>query len=242
MLISLLTFIMKKTLLFLLLAVTSSTAAFAQARPGGSLSSKDYTGGKTNDSGNTGFGVKGGYNFSRPYGPDIPNGSAYHDYHVGVYGQFGFSNFSSLQVELLYNRKGYNSDVTSYNGNQKVVTNQATKMAYFELPILYVANLTDNFAVHIGPQISLLTTAKSGDKDLALAENGFNTIDFGGIVGAAYRVGPAQIGARYDLSFGKVFDTNTKYAAPGSNPVVYYNNPSVHNQVVQLYVSIGLRQ
>ena len=49
---------MKKTLLFLLLGLASSTAAFAQARPGGSLSSKDYTGGKTTESGNTGFGVK----------------------------------------------------------------------------------------------------------------------------------------------------------------------------------------
>ncbi len=231
---------MKKSLLFLLLAVTTSTAAFAQARPGGTLTSKDYTGGKSTDSGNTGFGVKGGYNFSRPYGDDIPNGSAYHDFHAGVYGQFGFNNFSSVMVELLYNRKGYNSDVTSYNGTQQVKTNQATKMAYFELPILYVANLTDNFAVHIGPQVSLLTNAKSGDKILGLAENGFNTVDFGGIVGGAYRVGPARIGARYDLSFGKIFDTSTKFNFAGSTTPSY--NPSIHNQVIQLYVSVGFRQ
>ena len=117
---------MKKTLLFLLLALTSTTAAVAQARPGGTLSSKDYTGGKSNDSGNTGFGVKGGYNFSRPYGDEIPNGTAYHNYHVGLYGQFGFNNFSSVQVELLYNRKGYNSDITSYNGTTITKTNSAT--------------------------------------------------------------------------------------------------------------------
>lgn len=231
---------MKKTLLFLLLAVATSGTAFAQARPGGSLSSKDYTGGKSTDSGNTGFGVKGGYNFSRPYGDDIPNGSAYHDFHAGVYGQFGFNNFSSVMVELLYNRKGYNSDVTSYNGTQQVKTNQATKMAYFELPILYVANLTDHFAVHIGPQVSLLTNAKSGDKILGLAENGFNTVDFGGIVGGAYQVGPARIGARYDLSFGKIFDTSTKFNFAGSTTPAY--NPSIHNQVIQLYVSVGFRQ
>ena len=231
---------MKKTLLFLLLAVATSSTAFAQARPGGSLSSKDYTGGKSTDSGNTGFGVKGGYNFSRPYGDDIPNGSAYHDFHAGVYGQFGFNNFSSVMVELLYNRKGYNSDVTSYNGTQQVKTNQATKMAYFELPILYVANLTDHFAVHIGPQVSLLTNAKSGDKILGLAENGFNTVDFGGIVGGAYQVGPARIGARYDLSFGKIFDTSTKFNFAGSTTPAY--NPSIHNQVIQLYVSVGFRQ
>jgi hypothetical protein len=229
---------MKKTLLFLLLGLTSSTAAFSQARPGGSMSSKDYTGGKSTESGNTGFGVKGGYNFSRPYGDEIPNGSAYHNYHVGVYGQFGFNNFSSVQVELLYNRKGYNSDVSTYNGTSVVKTNQTTRLDYFELPILYVANLTNNLAVHIGPQVSLLTKAKSGDKDLGLSENGFNTVDFGGIVGGDFRVGPARIGARYDLSFGQVFDTSKKYSVGTAS----YTNPSVHNQVVQVYLALGLHQ
>lgn len=229
---------MKKTLLFLLLAVTTSTAAFAQARPGGTLTSKDYTGGKSTESGNTGFGIKGGYNFSRPYGDGITNVSAYHNFHAGVYGQFGFNNFSSVQVELLYNRKGYNSDVAIANGSTVRIANQTTRLDYFELPILYVANLTNNFSVHIGPQISLLTKAKQGDNDLALADNGFNTVDYGGIVGAAFRVGPARLGARYDLSFGKIFDTSKGYSVGGSTVTL----PAVHNQVVQVYLALGLRQ
>ena len=233
---------MKKTLLFLLLAVASAPAVFAQAAPGGATTSKDYTGGKSTESGNTGFGVKGGYNFSRPYGDDIPNGTAYHNFHAGVYGQFGFNNFSSVQVELLYNRKGYNSDITSYNGTQTTKTNASTRLDYLELPILYVANLTNNFSVHVGPQVSLLIKAKSGDNDLGLAPNGFNTVDFGGIVGASYRVGPVRLGARYDLGFGKIFDTSKKFAYSGSNPVQYYTNPSIHNQVFQIYAALGLRQ
>ena len=229
---------MKKTLLFLLLALTSTTAALAQARPGGSLSSKDYTGGKSTESGNTGFGVKGGYNFSRPYGEGITNVSAYHNFHAGVYGQFGFNDFSSVQVELLYNRKGYNSDI---RGANVPTTNKTTRLDYVELPILYVANLTSNFSVHVGPQVSLLILAKQGDSNLGLAEKGFNTVDYGGIVGAAFRVGPAQLGARYDLSFGRIFDTSKSYpdingGSTSSTP------PSVHNQVVQLYVALGLRQ
>ena len=47
---------MKKILLLLALAATASTA-HAQARAGGNLTSKDYTGGKVTDSRNTGFGV-----------------------------------------------------------------------------------------------------------------------------------------------------------------------------------------
>ncbi|MET4074758.1 porin family protein [Hymenobacter sp. UYCo722] len=229
---------MKKSLLFLLLALTSTTAAFAQARPGGSLSSKDYTGGKSTESGNTGFGVKGGYNFSRPYGEGITNVSAYHNFHAGVYGQFGFNNFSSMQVELLFNRKGYNSDI---RGANVPTTNKTTRLDYVELPILYVANLTDNFSVHVGPQVSLLILAKQGDTNLGLAEKGFNTFDYGGIIGAAYRVGPAKIGARYDLSFGKIFDTSKTYPDVNGGGTSA-TPPAVHNQVVQLYVSLGLRQ
>ena len=62
---------MKKTLLFLLLAVASAPAAFSQARPGGELSSKDYTGGGTTSSRNTGFGFKAGYNLNSLRGDDI---------------------------------------------------------------------------------------------------------------------------------------------------------------------------
>ncbi|GAA4055854.1 hypothetical protein GCM10022409_48910 [Hymenobacter glaciei] len=231
---------MKKTLLFLLLGLASSTAAFAQARPGGSMSSKDYTGGKTTESGNTGFGVKGGYNFSRPYGEGLTNVSAYHNFHAGVYGQFGFNNFSSVQVELLYNRKGYNSDINGLT-SPPTVTNKTTRLDYVELPVLYVANITDNFSVHVGPQVSLLILAKQGDSNLGLSEKGFNTVDYGGIVGASFRVGPAQLGARYDLSFGKIFDTSKSYPnVNGGN--TSGTPPSVHNQVVQLYVALGLRQ
>ncbi|MBU6120667.1 porin family protein [Hymenobacter artigasi] len=232
---------MKKTLLLLLLAVTSASSAFAQAAPGGATSSKDYTGGKSTESGNTGFGVKGGYNFSRPYGDGITNVSAYNAFHAGVYGQFGLNNFSSIQVELLYNRKGYNSDINVVNGSNVSLVNKTTRLDYLELPILYVGNVTDNFSFHIGPQISLLTKAKQGDEDLGLAARGFNTVDFGGIGGLEYRVGPARLGARYDLSFGKIFDTSKQYpSANGGTSTVTL--PSVHNQVVQLYVAIGLRQ
>lgn len=231
---------MKKTLLFLLLALASGPAAFAQARPGGSLSSKDYTGGATTESGNSGFGVKGGYNFSRPYGDDITNVSAYHAFHAGVYGQLGFNNFSSVQVEVLYNRKGYNSDASIANGGA-ANKNQETRLDYLEVPVLYVANVTSNVSFHIGPQISLLTKVLQGGGDKALAPNGFNTVDYGGVAGAELRVGPARLGARYDLSFGRIFDTSKQYSNPSGAPGTVTLS-SVHNQVVQLYVGIGLRQ
>ena len=227
---------MKKTFLLLLLAVTSSTAVFAQARPGGAMTSKDYTGGKSNDSGNTGFGVKAGYNFSTPYGDAIKTTTAYHGLSAGVYGQFGFSNFSSLQVELLYSRKGYNNDINVLNSGSAPIASNGTKLDYAELPVLYVANITDNFSLHIGPQVSLLINATQNGKSYDLKNSGFNSVDYGVVGGGEFRVGPARLGARYDLSFGDIYDT--KKTDSGSN--AFYK--AAHNQVVQLYVGIGLRQ
>lgn len=62
---------MKKILLLAVLALASAPAAFSQARAGGDLSSKDYTGGSVTDSRNTGFGIKGGYNLNGLRGDDI---------------------------------------------------------------------------------------------------------------------------------------------------------------------------
>lgn len=98
---------MKKIFLFLLLAVASAPAAFAQAAPGGSQSSKDYTGGAVTESGNTGFGIKGGYNLNGLRGDAVKgiDRQARSDFHAGVYGQFGLDDFSSIQAELLYSRQ-----------------------------------------------------------------------------------------------------------------------------------------
>lgn len=214
---------MKKTLLFLLLAMASAPAVFAQAAPGGATSSKDYTGGKSAESGNTGFGIKGGYNLSNFFGEgkdNIPKRENLNTYNAGLYGQFGLNNFSSIQVELLYSRKGIRYDEGA---------GQTTlRLDYLALPILYVGNITDKFSFHVGPELALLTKIQDGGQDLDIKASGFNSFDVSGVAGLEYRVGPARLGARYDLGLARVIDT----AGVGR----------ITNQVLQLYVGIGLTQ
>jgi len=225
---------MKKTLLFLLLAVASGPAVFAQARAGGALTSKDYTGGGTTESRNTGFGVKGGYSLSNFYGSgkDIfPGGREnLNAFNAGVYGQFGFNTFSSVQVELLYSRKGIRTD----NGNNDL------RLDYLSLPILYVGNVTSNVSFHIGPQVSLLTKVKYLGQDRDLNASGFNSIDFGGVAGLEARIGPARLGARYDLGLSRVI----KSGAAFPNTINLGNNAdnSIHNQTFQVYLGLGFTQ
>ena len=197
------------------------------------MTSKDYTGGGTTDSRNTGFGVKGGYNLSNFYGSgkDFSPGNRnnLNTFHAGAYGQFGFNNFSSVQIELLYSRKGIQTD----DGN---AGKSDLRLDYLSLPILYVGNVTENISFHIGPEISLLTKVKNGDKDFDLKANGFNSLDFGGVAGLEARIGPARVGARYDLGLGRVIKDNTLF--PGFRG----NDESIHNQTFQVYVGIGLTQ
>ncbi|MDB5271464.1 MAG: hypothetical protein JWP58_4504 [Hymenobacter sp.] len=226
---------MKKTLLLLLLAVTSASSAFAQAAPGGATSSKDYTGGKTTDSRNTGFGVKGGYNLNGLRGDDIKgiDRNSHSDFHAGVYGQFGFDDFSSVQVELLYSRLGF----TGNTGPSKA--EQTYRTTYLQLPIMYVGNFTDNLSFHVGPQASLLINATKDGSTLGLADNGFNTFDFGGVGGLEARIGPARVGARDNLSLGKVFEDNIP-VGKAIDPA--FGNAKIYNNLLQVYVGIGFTQ
>ncbi|WP_345123764.1 porin family protein [Hymenobacter antarcticus] len=222
---------MKKTLLFLLLAMASAPAAFAQNRPGGEMSSKDFTGGGVTSSRNTGFGIKGGYNLNGLRGDDISgiNRNSRSDFHAGVYGQLGFNEFSSIQTELLYSRQGFEANTGAGGARQRF------RMDYVMLPIMYVGNVTETISFHVGPQVSLLTNIRNNEQTLDIAANGFNSFDFGGVGGLEARVGPARVGARYNLSLGKIFeDGNTKAGA--------FANSKLYNNLLQVYVGIGFTQ
>ncbi|GAA4361118.1 hypothetical protein GCM10023185_27980 [Hymenobacter saemangeumensis] len=227
---------MKKILLFILLAAVSSPAAFAQARAGGELSSKDYTGGGTTQSRNTGFGVKGGYNLSGLRGDDIKgiDRNSRSDFHTGIYGQFGFNEFASAQLEALYSRQGFSAN-TGPNGSR-----QTYKMDYLSVPLMFVGNVTETLSFHVGPQVSLLVKAEEEGKDLDFDSNGLNSFDFGGVLGAEARVGPARVGARYVGSLGKIFgDNGAKVANLASGK---FTNSDLYNNVFQLYIGIGFTQ
>lgn len=225
---------MKKLLLLALLAAASTTGALAQARAGGELSSKDYTGGGTTGSRNTGFGIKGGYNYTNVYGNGTNNFDlkGYSGYHAGVYGQFGLNEFASVQVELLYSRKGFESSRTG-----SLTVNTERRLDYLQLPILFVGNFTETLSFHIGPQISLLTKVLENGTNVAIADKGYNSLDYGAVAGLEARVGPARVGARYDLGLGRVYNADKVSLQTGTQV-----KDRLSNGTLELYVGIGFTQ
>jgi hypothetical protein len=228
-------FVMKKLFLLALLAVASTTGAFAQARAGGELSSKDYTGGGVTGSRNTGFGIKGGYNLNGLRGDDIKGieRNSRQGFHAGAYGQLGFNEFASLQVELLYSRQGFTANTGTNNGSQTYGTD------YLLLPVMFVGNLTETLSFHVGPQVGVMTNLQRAGENLAIADAGFNSFDYGGVAGVEARVGPARVGARYNLFLSKVFEDGQP-ATPVINPALA--NSDLYNNLFQLYVGIGFTQ
>ncbi|MBD2714148.1 PorT family protein [Microvirga sp. STR05] len=211
-------------------------AAQAQDGPIGTRSSTDYAP-STSDSRNNGFGVKAGFNLADLRGGDkdaYKNLSSLKTYHAGVYAQFGLNDKVSLQPEVLFTRKGFDAEqftVQSTTPGQTTGETRETRLDYIQVPVLLVYNIFDNVSVHVGPQVSLLVKAKYAGTERQISSVGLNSLEYGVVGGVEGRVGPARIGARYDLGLADIYN-DPKDAGAGA-----YDN--VKNGVFQLYVGFG---
>jgi hypothetical protein len=236
---------MKKITLLLALSLASFSGFSQVINKIGERSSTDYNGGSGgNDSRNTGFGIKGGFNLADVYGDNKKNytdGSNYKSFHAGIYGQYGFNSRLSIQPELLYSRQGFEG--TSTYTNTTVTPNTTTtvkerRLDYIQLPVLLVFNVLDNVSIHAGPQVSLLTKVTEDGKERKIANEGniygysYNSLDYGVSAGAEARVGPARVGARYTAGFADVINNQI------TNSTTKALN-DIRNSVFQVYLGVG---
>lgn len=224
-----------KHALLLLAALGATGAAHAQVK--GLPSASDYSEGPGTTSRNTGFGIKGGLSYSDLQGSGtsiFTSRDQLKTFHAGVYGQYGFTHFASVQVELLYSRKGFQGTAPASGGPQD------NRLDYLALPVLFVGNLTETLSLHLGPQVSVLTGARSGGQDLDVGQSGYHRVDLGGVLGAEARLGPARLGVRYDLSFANLYKDGAALTYNGQPLSTLVTDPSIRNAVVQVYLGLGL--
>jgi hypothetical protein len=224
-----------KYALLLLTSLAATGAAHAQVR--GLPSASDYSEGQSTTSRNTGFGIKGGLSYSDLQGSGtsiFTSRDKLNTFHAGVYGQYGFTHFASLQVELLYSRKGFQSTAPA-SGSQ-----QDNRLDYLALPVLFVGNITETLSFHLGPQVSMLTGARSGSQRLDVSQSGYQRFDFGGVLGAEARLGPARLGVRYDLSFAKLYKDGAALTYNGQPLSTLVTDPNIRNSVLQVYLGLGI--
>jgi hypothetical protein len=216
---------------FLLLATLAATGTARAQAP-----AYDYSEGESTTSRNTGFGIKGGLSYGDLQGSGttvFTSRDKLKTFHAGVYGQYGFTHFASVQVEALYSRKGFQS--TNAAGGQ-----QDNRLDYLAVPLLFVGNITETLSVHLGPQVSVLTGARSGEQELDVSQSGYHRFDFGGVLGAEARLGPARLGVRYDLSFANLYKDGAALTYNGQPLSTLVTDPSIRNAVLQVYLGIGI--
>lgn len=148
---------------------------------------------------NVSFGVKGGVNMA-----DIStDGPAEYDtkvgFHVGGLAHIHISKHFAVQPELLYSTQGAD------NGNGKL------KFNYINVPVLAQYMTGSGFRFQTGPQIGIMTTAKSkvAGVEVDISE-AVSTVDFGWAFGASYMFsGGIGVDARYNLGITDVNENPT---------------------------------
>lgn len=139
------------------------------------------------------FGLKGGLNIANQSfsGEGAPSASSLTGINVGCFVEVKISEKISIQPELLYSTQGSNFDLSvDYDGNV-YDTNNAFKLSYINIPVIFKYYVDKKFSLEAGPQIGFLTSSKIETKVLGQsvsqdAEAFFKSVDFGFNFGVGY--------------------------------------------------------
>ena len=157
-----------------------------------------------------GLGIKGGANFATQNaksnfpGVDIST-SNITGFVGGVYVNWFFGDKIAIQPELLFSRKGSDSEYTMGTSPLQSSTN---KLTYIDIPIVLKWQIIKYFNIHAGPQFSILTKAEMDDgytvEDI---KDDLKNSDVGLIIGAEANL-PLRLNvtARYIFGLSNVSD------------------------------------
>ncbi len=172
------------------------------------------------------FGVKAGVNQNSVRGDRDPFSiKSSTGFHVGVYGSIPLSSKFSLNPELQYIRK--QSEAFRKNSN------------YLELPVLVNHQISNRFAVELGPSIGqeiYIRQNPSGRRVIAVSL--YDTdLDFGMIGGVKYKASnKISVAARYNYSFlpFEEFKLN-------NGPATFTETYKFYNSSIQLSVMYRIK-
>ncbi|QIH37488.1 PorT family protein [Flavobacterium petrolei] len=167
------------------------------------------------------YGFKGGLNFSNFYTDNVDDSNILTGFNAGLYAKFPITNSIAIQPEINYTTKGSEQiyDNAIVQGTSKFNIN------YIEVPILLVANLTDNFNVHVGPYAAYMVSGKtSNDSNFGSSESELNTDDFNkfdaGISGGlGIDLDVVNFGVRYNYGLTKIGKDNSFTSSDAKNSV-----------------------
>ncbi|MDO8316880.1 MAG: porin family protein [Flavobacterium sp.] len=167
------------------------------------------------------YGFKGGLNFSNFYVDNVDDSNMLTGFNAGLYAKFPVTNSIAIQPEINYTTKGseqiYDNGVVQ--GTSKFNIN------YIEVPVLLVANITDNFNVHVGPYAAYMVSGKTkndsnfGSSESELDTDDFNKLDAGISGGLGIDLDVVNFGVRYNYGLTKIGKDNSFTSSDAKNSV-----------------------
>ncbi len=160
------------------------------------------------------YGVKGGVNFSSLTGDDTDGVEGRTSFNVGVVGSFGINERFAIQPEIFYSGQGFG--IEDFD-------DVVTQLDYINVPILLDINIAQGLSIQVGPQIGFNINAQVTDGDESEDVDDVETIDFGGAIGAQYKLeNGVFFQARYNLGFTEIVTESSVQNAVFSLSVGYY--------------------
>ena len=167
------------------------------------------------------YGFKGGLNFSNFYTDNVDDSNILTGFNAGLYAKFPITNSIAIQPEINYTTKGSEQiyDNAVFQGTSKFNIN------YIEVPVLLVANLTDNFNVHVGPYAAYMVSGKTstetnfGSSTSQLDTDDFNKFDAGISGGVGIDLDVVNFGVRYNYGLTKIGKDNNFTSSDAKNSV-----------------------
>ena len=167
------------------------------------------------------YGFKGGLNFSNFYVDNVDDSNMLTGFNAGLYAKFPITNSIAIQPEINYTTKGseqiYDNGIVQ--GTSKFNIN------YIEVPVLLVANITDNFNVHVGPYAAYMVSGKTkndsnfGSSESELDTDDFNKFDAGISGGLGIDLDVVNFGVRYNYGLTKIGKDNSFTSSDAKNSV-----------------------
>lgn len=175
------------------------------------------------------IGIKGGLNFANVTSASSINSSSRSGFLFGVFLAPQNKGIISSVTELEYSRQGYNFKTSTNTGN--------VNLDYIILPQLMGINITKFVQIQLGAQMAFLINAKADTttntgttNPYSGIMNYYNKFDYGFAAGAEiHPVAGLLIGARYNISLGKLYSSS----ATGQPPS--FSESDLKNNVVQIF-------
>ncbi|MDP2087895.1 MAG: porin family protein [Flavobacteriaceae bacterium] len=153
------------------------------------------------------LGIKGGYNLASVRNADGYETSQRQGFSLGVYGESYFTNFLSIQPELIYSQQGYAVEGSSYKLTQKI--------NYINFPLMFKLYPSKIFYAEVGPQIGYAISHKEKTETFILEntrEFEPKSFDWGLNLGTGFKSESGLVlGARYHHGLGKIYDETNYY-------------------------------